>query len=102
MPDPSLPIDPTDRDRALRTRLGRIEPALWALSLCSAAREGGGGFIPSRRRVASRGVRGQAADPERARVEAGRRARRQLRCYCAANRLNKLGTLTYRGAVKGH
>lgn len=30
--------------------------------------------------------------------EAGRRARRQLRCYCAANRLNRLGTLTYAGA----
>lgn len=29
--------------------------------------------------------------------EAGRRARARLRRYCAANRLNRLGTLTYRG-----
>jgi hypothetical protein len=31
-------------------------------------------------------------------VEAGRRARGRLRRYCAANRLNKLGTLTYAGS----
>lgn len=41
--------------------------------------------------------RGEAADPERAAAEAGRRARATLRRYCAANRLNRLGTLTYRG-----
>ena len=35
---------------------------------------------------------------EHSRVEAGRRARRQVRQYCAANRLNRLGTLTYGGA----
>lgn len=40
-------------------------------------------------------VGGPAADPERAAVEAGRRARARLRRYCAANRLNRLGTLTY-------
>ncbi len=39
-----------------------------------------------------------AADPERARLEAARRARGKVRRYCAANRLNRLGTLTYRGA----
>lgn len=77
--------------------LGRQLPATWAFVLCPAAREGGGGFIPSRRTVANRGVRGAAADPERARLEAARRARRQLRLYCAGNRLNRLGTLTYRG-----
>ncbi|WP_425551774.1 rolling circle replication-associated protein [Janibacter melonis] len=37
---------------------------------------------------------GPASDPERARAEAGRR---ELRRYCAASRLNRLGTLTYRG-----
>jgi hypothetical protein len=41
--------------------------------------------------------RGFAADPERSAAEAGRRARGRLRRYCAANRLNRLGTLTYRG-----
>ncbi|MCU1369974.1 MAG: hypothetical protein JWO77_1168 [Ilumatobacteraceae bacterium] len=29
--------------------------------------------------------------------EAGRRARREIRRYCVSNRLNRLGTLTYRG-----
>jgi hypothetical protein len=43
-------------------------------------------------------VRGQARDPERARTEAARRAKGRLRRYCAANRLNRLGTLTYAGA----
>ncbi len=37
-------------------------------------------------------------DPDRAAAEAGRRARGKIRRYCAANRLNRLGTLTYRGA----
>ncbi|MFL6137479.1 MAG: hypothetical protein ACJ74O_06730 [Frankiaceae bacterium] len=43
------------------------------------------------------GKRGPAADPERAAAEAGRRARAKVRRYCAANRLNRLGTLTYAG-----
>lgn len=69
----------------------------WSLSLCAAAGEAGGSFISARpaRRVG--GVGGPAADPERARLEAGRRARARLRRYCAANRLNRFGTLTYRG-----
>ena len=40
---------------------------------------------------------GVARDPERAAVEAARRARGMIRRYCAANRLNRLGTLTYAG-----
>ncbi|WP_234946089.1 rolling circle replication-associated protein [Agrococcus sp. Marseille-P2731] len=43
-------------------------------------------------------ARGQAVDPERSAAEAGRRARPKLRRYCAANRLDRLGTLTYRGS----
>ena len=39
-----------------------------------------------------------AADPERSAAEAGRRARGKIRRYCAANGLNRLGTLTYAGA----
>ena len=35
---------------------------------------------------------------ERSGIEAARRARGQVRRYCAANRLNKLGTLTYADA----
>jgi hypothetical protein len=48
-------------------------------------------------------------DPGRSEFEAARRARGQVRRYCAANGLNRLGTLTYRGdgcfdpvAVRGH
>ncbi|WP_343907288.1 rolling circle replication-associated protein [Nocardioides aquiterrae] len=39
-----------------------------------------------------------AADPERARAEAARRARAKVRRYCTAHRLNRLGTLTYASA----
>lgn len=35
---------------------------------------------------------GITADPERAAAEAARRARGKVRRYCAANRLNRLGT----------
>lgn len=67
------------------------------MSLCAAAGEAGGCFVSSR--PARRGpTGGPAADPERARAEAGRRARSRLRRYCVANRLNRMGTLTYRGA----
>ena len=70
----------------------------WALSLCVDAREAGGSFrssLPRRRST----VFGQpAADPVRAAEEAARRARSKTRRYCAANGLNRLGTLTYRGA----
>jgi hypothetical protein len=71
----------------------------WYLSLYPTAGEGGGCFVASiDRRERSYVARGSAADPERAAREAGRRARAQLRRYCAANRLNRLGTLTYAGA----
>lgn len=61
------------------------------------ALEAGGTFRPSRPIHRNQGVRGHARDPERARAEAARRARGQLRRYCAANKLNRLGTLTYAG-----
>jgi hypothetical protein len=41
---------------------------------------------------------GAPPNAERAAEEAGRRARAKIRRYAAANRLNRLGTLTYRGA----
>lgn len=77
--------------------LARQVSACWSLRLYPQAAEAGGTFIPSRPYARGGGRRGQAADPERARAEAGRRARGRLRRYCAANRLNRLGTLTYRG-----
>lgn len=68
----------------------------WVLSLYPGAGEAGGCFVSSRRSTPwIRG--GPAANPERARAEAGRRARARLRRYCVANRLNRLGTLTYAG-----
>lgn len=69
----------------------------WRFSLYPDAREGGGSFQPSVRRVPSYVSRGYALDPERSASEAGRRARAKLRRYCTANRLNRLGTLTFAG-----
>jgi hypothetical protein len=69
----------------------------WMLNLYPGAGEGGGCFVSARRLTSWGSLGGPAADPERARVEAGRRARTRLRRYCAANRLNRLGTLTYEG-----
>lgn len=69
----------------------------WTFSLYPGASEGGGTFHGSTRRAPSYVSRGFAADPERAAAEAGRRARASLRRYCASNRLNRLGTLTFAG-----
>lgn len=63
----------------------------WVLSLCPSAGEGGGCFVPARRGKSSGGI----PNPDRSRSEAARRARGRLRRYCAANGLNRLGTLTY-------
>lgn len=80
------------RPPVVRTRAG------WVLSLYPKAGEGGGCFVSSHQPDRTYVARGQARDPERAATEAGRRARAKLRRYCAANGLNRLGTLTYRGA----
>lgn len=69
----------------------------WVLSLYPAAAEGGGCFVATHRPDRSYVARGKASDPARASQEAGRRARAKVRRYCAANVLNRLGTLTYRG-----
>jgi hypothetical protein len=69
----------------------------WRFSLYPDAGEGGGSFQSGLRRVPKYVSAGFALDPERAAAEAGRRARATVRRYCAANRLNRLGTLTYRG-----
>ena len=71
----------------------RREP-LWALSLYPEAGEGGGCLSVARRGPVYSGA---PPDAERAAEEAGRRARAKIRRYAAANRLNRLGTLTYRG-----
>ena len=76
--------------------LARLD-AGWTFNLFPDAGEGSGAFRSSARRKLAYVSRGAAADPERSAQEAGRRARQRLRRYCAANRLNRLGTLTYRG-----
>jgi hypothetical protein len=70
----------------------RSEP-LWALSLYPEAGEGGGCLSTARQGLPS----GGPPDSARAAEEAARRARAKIRRYAAANRLNRLGTLTYRG-----
>ena len=68
----------------------------WGLALYPDAWEAGGSFrsaLPARRGGGGGGV----PDRERALEEAARRARAKVRRYCAANRLNRLGTLTYAG-----
>ncbi|MCI4657557.1 rolling circle replication-associated protein [Cryobacterium zhongshanensis] len=62
------------------------------------AGEGGGSFRSSIRRAPSYVSRGFAKDPERSAASAGQRASATLRRYCSANRLNRLGTLTFRGS----
>ena len=67
----------------------------WLLNLYPDAAEAGGCLqIPPR---PWNGRYPFARDPDRVSAEAIRRARGHVRRYCAANRLNRLGTLTYAG-----
>jgi hypothetical protein len=66
---------------------------LWSFSLYPEAAEGGGSLSARRSVVPSE----RPPNVKRAREEAARRARAKIRRYGAANRLNRLGTLTYRG-----
>ena len=77
-------------------RLADVEAAHWFLRVYPAAAEAGGCFVSSLERRGGGSV-GGVSDPERSAREAGRRARGRLRRYCVANRLNRLGTLTYAG-----
>ena len=65
------------------------------LRLYPDAAEAAGTFRPFG--VGSARAPGEVEDPGRAAFEAAGRARRQVRRYCAANRLNRLATLTYAG-----
>jgi hypothetical protein len=67
--------------------------AYWALNLYPQAAEAGGCLV----RPGPRVVSGGGSDAERSEAEAVRRARAKLRRYVVANRLNRLGTLTYAG-----
>lgn len=70
--------------------------AHWRFSLYPEAAEGGGSFRSTARERS--GGDGPAYDPDRSASDAARRARSKVRRYCAANRLNRLGTLTYAGS----
>jgi len=70
--------------------------AHWALTLYPDAREGSGQFQSAGRRP--RGFPAGGGDGERAAAEGARRAGVKIRRYCAANQLNRLGTLTYEGS----
>ena len=76
-------------------RLARWEQGYWSLTVYERAGEAGGAFVAAGVRRRSNGIRGAAADPDRARAEAARRAGGKVRRYCAANGLSRLGTLTY-------
>lgn len=78
---------------------GSSGDAGWRLSLYPTAGEAGGSFRYSL--SALRGPKSVRSDPERSAAEAARRARTKLRRYCAANRLNRLGTLTYAQVCDG-
>src|SRR5438045_1909415 len=68
----------------------------WGLGLYPDAAEASGTF-----QSATRPGRAQvdwATEPADTAADAARRARTHVRRYCAANRLNRLGTLTYRGS----
>ena len=69
----------------------------WRLRLYRNASEAGGSFQHAYKSSgsANRGVRGEALNPERSAEMASRRASSRLRRYVVANRLNRLGTLTY-------
>jgi hypothetical protein len=71
----------------------RVQAASWTFVVYPEAGEGGGCLSVAREALPS----GRPPDSERAAEEAGRRARAKIRRYAAANRLNRLGTLTYRG-----
>lgn len=75
------------------TKLDSSPRAGWRFVLYPAAAEGGGSFRGSGDRPA-----GPAPEPGDSRADAARRARAKVRRYCAANRLNRLGTLTYAGS----
>lgn len=70
----------------------------WRLAVYPKAGEAGGQLYVPRRTEPGR-VEAEA-DPERSAREANRRARAKVRRYCAANRLNRLGTLTYAEACE--
>jgi hypothetical protein len=77
------------------TKLDTPEMGRWVFTLYTNAAEGGGSFRSAlgERRPSL----GPPPTPTDWRADAAQRARGQLRRYCTANGLNRLGTLTYAG-----
>jgi hypothetical protein len=71
----------------------RLGETYWSFNLYPEAGEGGGCLMRPIRPLPT----GGPPNVERSRQEPARRARGKLRRYCAANRLNRLATLTYAG-----
>src|SRR4051794_23947412 len=92
----ALPVRSVPMSQSSESSLFRPD-AGWVLTLYPKAGEAGGTFVPSHRPVRTYVPGTPAADPERARAEAARRARKKVRLFCAEHGLNRLGTLTYAG-----
>jgi hypothetical protein len=78
------------------TKLVGVSRGYWGVNLFPGAGEGIVTFQSAYQPRPS-GQGGNPEDPEESRRVAARRARTHVRRYCAANRLNRLATLTYRG-----
>ena len=84
-----------------------VHEAGWALNLYPEAGEASGSFRASHKPTSSspftinpvdRTTEEATSAHERSQEEAGKRAKRQIRRYCAHNRFNRLLTLTFEGA----
>lgn len=82
---------------SLGSTLGPSTERGWSLTLFPGAGEGGGSWSSGNGRMLGTRPEGPAANPERSAREAAQRAASKIRRYCAHNRLNRLGTLTYAG-----
>jgi hypothetical protein len=89
-------VDRPESSLEYGTKLVGQTEARWRFVLYPEAAEGGGSFRSTARE--SSGADASAPDTARSSADAARRARAKVRRYCAANRLNRLGTLTYGGA----
>lgn len=91
-------MDPRRSSLVSGTKLDTAKRAGWRFVLYPEAAEGGGSFHGAA--DDDDDERDTIGPPEAwdTQADAARRARGMVRRYCAANRLNRLGTLTYAGA----
>lgn len=72
-------------------------PIGWNINLYPNAGEASGYFVPTHRPKKTGSTFAPNQESERSAIEASRRAKAKVRRYCAENKLNRLGTLTYSG-----